>query len=113
MKKRSKPTVKSEIQSKYAMNQAKSKVLSMINSKLDDYLLKGLNKKGYEFENLDDLKTFIQEHCSMTDDVQIKQRIFYVKKVPFFLHNYEPIIKIEEKKKWFTASASIGTYAYL
>ena len=44
MKKRSKPTVKSEIQSKYAMNQAKSKVLSMINSKLDDYLLKGLNK---------------------------------------------------------------------
>ena len=40
---------------------------SELNKKLEDYIIEGLKRKGFEFENRLELQTFIKNNCRCED----------------------------------------------
>ncbi len=92
-----------------------SRVYNDLNKKLEDYVIEGLKRKGFEFNNKIELESFVKEYCRCEDRPHIKERIYFVNNEPFFLHNYKseplqtPLITDGE----FKLTASLGTYAYL
>ena len=88
---------------------------SQLNKQLEDYMIEGLKRKGFEFENRIELENFIKSNCRCEDRTDIKQRTYFVNDIPFFLHCYEiemdltPITTDREVKM----SANYGHYAYL
>ena len=91
------------------------KLSSQLNQQLEDYMIEGLKRKGFEFENRIELENFIKSNCRCEDRTDIKQRTYFVNDTPFFLHCYEiemnltPITTDREVKM----SANCGSYAYL
>jgi len=90
------------------------RLFSEINKKLEDYMIEGLKRKGFEFENRLELENFIKNNCRCEDRPHIKERIYFANDIPFFLHKYEiemtnPITLDREAK----ISANYGSYAYL
>lgn len=99
-------------------NQVETLVNSLIEGlaiKLDDIIIEGLKRKGFEFANKKDIESFIKANCKCEDMVHIKQRTYYVNNVPFLLHCYEievdlnPINTDREVKMM----ANYGSYTYL
>ena len=89
-------------------------IISKLESKLEDYILEGLKRKGFEFENKIDLEKFVKTRCLCKDDVEFKERVYYVDNTPFFLHRYEIIYEsITEYNNGINMSANYGSYAYL
>ncbi len=95
-----------------------SKLVNMMSNdlktKLDTCLIEGLKRKGFEFENRLELEAFIKERCRCEDNIVLKEKVYYVDEIPFLLHNYksEPLqMSITDRK--CTATANLGTYAYL
>jgi hypothetical protein len=88
---------------------------SQLNKQLEDYMIEGLKRKGFEFENRMELENFIKSNCRCEDRTDIKQRTYFANDIPFFLHCYEiemdlnPITTDREVKM----SANYGSYAYL
>lgn len=88
---------------------------SQLNKQLEDYIIDGLKRKGFEFENRMELENFIKSNCRCEDRTDIKQRTYFVNDIPFFLHCYEiemdlnPITTDREVKMY----ANYGRYAYL
>jgi len=88
---------------------------SQLNKQLEDYMIEGLKRKGFEFENRMELENFIKSNCRCEDRTDIKQRTYFANDIPFFLHCYEiemglnPITTDREVKM----SANYGRYAYL
>ena len=83
--------------------------------KVDEYIVEGLKRKGFELENRIELENFIKSNCRCEDRTDIKQRTYFVNDIPFFLHCYEiemdlnPITTDREVKMY----ANYGHYAYL
>ena len=69
---------------------------SQLNKQLEDYMIEGLKRKGFEFENRIELENFIKSNCRCEDRTDIKQRTYFVNDIPFFLHCYE--IEIQNLK---------------
>jgi len=95
-----------------------SEIIEMLAEKLsnriDNIVIEGLRLKGFEFDNENDLHNFIKENCKSDDNLSVQQRIYFVKDIPFLLHNYEVIIEpITEKNNKFKITANYGTYTYL
>jgi len=89
-------------------------IISKLNNKLEKYLIEALNKKGFEFKSKIELEKFVTDNCRCEDNLKIKQRIYFVNNIPFFLHNYEMIY--EQKNNFdegFKMSANYGTFAFL
>jgi len=86
-----------------------------LNSKLETFVIEGLKRKGFEFRNELELENFLKQRCRCEDNVNLKQRTYFVDDKPFFLHDYNiemdltPII--EDGKT--TLKASYGSFAYL
>jgi DNA-binding winged helix-turn-helix (wHTH) protein len=86
-----------------------------LNKKLDDYVIEGLKRKGFKFKNKVELKAFVKERCSCKDNIDIKEKVYYVDNIPFFLHNYQietlqmPLTTDNE----YNITANLGSYAYL
>ena len=91
------------------------RIYSQLNKQLEDYMIEGLKRKGFEFENRMELENFIKSHCRCEDRTDIKQRTYFANDIPFFLHCYEietdltPIQTDREIK----LSANYGRYAYI
>lgn len=82
--------------------------------KTEDLFVEGLKLKGFEFENRFELETFIKEHCRCEDNMDLKQRIYFVNDIPFFLHCYEVIYEpITEINNGMRMSANYGYYSFL
>jgi hypothetical protein len=87
---------------------------SQLNKQLEDYIIEGLKIKGFEFENRLELENFIKSNCRCEDNIDYKERVYYVNDIPFFLHKYEVIQEpITEYNNGFRMSANYGSYAYL
>lgn len=88
---------------------------SDLNKKLDDYFIEGLKRKGFEFNRKIELEQFIKERCKCEDNTDLKEKVYYVDNIPFFLHNYKieplPIPLITDRE--YKINANLGTYAYL
>ena len=88
---------------------------SQLNKQLEDYMIEGLKRKGFNFQNRIELENFIKSNCRCEDRTDIKQRTYFVNDIPFFLHCYEiemdltPITTDREVKM----SANYGRYTYL
>ena len=88
---------------------------SQLNKQLEDYMIEGLKRKGFEFENRMELENFIKSNCRYEDRTDIKQRTYFANDIPFFLHCYEiemdlNLITTDREVKM---SANYGRYAYL
>ena len=86
-----------------------------LNKQLEDYVIEGLKRKGFEFKHKNELETFVKERCKCEDDVDLKERVYYVDDIPFFLHNYksEPLQMPSITDMEYKLTANLGTYAYL
>ena len=97
------------------INSTISSLSDDLNSKLETFVIEGLKRKGFEFNNKFELFNFLKQRCRREDNTHLKQRIYFVDDKPFFLHDYNiemdltPII--EDGKT--TLRASYGSFAYL
>jgi hypothetical protein len=82
---------------------------------MNDLMIEGLKRKGFEFNNRIELEEFIKSKVRCEDRVDIKQRVYFANDIPFFLHDYNiqndfnPIATNSE----FAMSANLGRYAFL
>ena len=90
-------------------------ISSQLNKKLEDYMIEGLKRKGFDFENRFELEKFIKSNCRCEDRTDIKQRTYFVNGIPFFLHCYEieMVSNPFANDREFKMSANYGSYAYL
>jgi len=86
-----------------------------LNKKLEDYVIEGLKRKGFEFNHKLELEEFVKERCRCDDNIDLKEKIYYVDNIPFFLHNYkiEPLKMPSITDREYKITANLGTYAYL
>jgi len=91
-------------------------VINEINSnlykQLDDIIIEGLKRKGFEFNNHHDLVIFVKEHCRCDDYTPIQEKIYLVNDVPFLSHKYKTEIDYTKLGE-YKISASLGSYRYL
>lgn len=88
--------------------------IQQLNDKLENIVIEGLKMKGFEFGNRHELESFIKENVKCEDHVDKKERIYYVKDIPFLLHKYEIEISwpisLDREIKMF---ANYGQYSCL
>lgn len=98
----------------FLQNEILNKIYSSLQSQLENLIIEGLKRKGYQFENKKDLEDFVKTRCRRTDNIQQKQCVYYVDDTPFFLHNYEVVNEqLTEHNNGIKMSANYGTYSYL
>lgn len=91
-----------------------SRLVSDLQRKLEDFIIEGLKKKGFEFDNKLDLENFIMSRCRSEDNINEKQKTYFVDNIPFFLHNYEvEMSNAMQEGKDYVLRANYGYYAYL
>lgn len=88
---------------------------SQLYKQLEDYMIEGLKRKGFEFENRMELENFIKSNCRCEDRIHIKQRTYFANDIPFFLHCYEIEMDLNpiQTDGEFKMSSKYGSYAYL
>ena len=86
-----------------------------LNKQLEDSVVEGLKRKGFEFKHKIELEAFVKERCRCEDNVDLKERVYYVDDIPFFLHNYKSEIITDPSIKGDTYKVvgELGTFAYL
>ena len=82
---------------------------------LDDCFVEGLKRKGFEFDNKSELESFIKEFCRCEDNIEKKERVYYVDDIPFLFHHYTIEIITDPLKTGCrnVISASLGEFRYL
>jgi hypothetical protein len=92
-----------------------ARVTNDLINNLESYFIEGLKRKGFEFKHKIGLEEFVRERCRCEDNVDSKEKVYYVDNIPFFLHNYKsellnmPSIKDRE----FKITVNLGSYSYL
>lgn len=86
-----------------------------ITKQMDNVCIEGLKRKGFEFKNIIELKSFMKSNCKYEDRVHVKQRIYFVNDIPFLIHYYEFVQKVDfsTTKRSVSLSTNCGSYAYL
>ena len=86
-----------------------------LNKKFENYVIEGLKRKGFEFKHSLELEKFVKERCRCEDDIYLKEKIYYVDNIPFFLHNYksEPMQLPKITDRVHKITVNFGTYDYL
>lgn len=83
-------------------------------SKLENLIIEGLKRKGFEFESRIEIENFIKKNCECLDNVSLQERVYYVNSIPFLLHHYgvivDPFIK---DRSVISVDATYGSYEYL
>lgn len=90
-----------------------NEIIKSLNSKFDEYIVEGLKRKGFEFSNKKEVEEFVKLNCTCEDYKDIQERIFFVKSIPFFLHNYEVKFDLEQTKSKTIMYANWGKYSFL
>jgi|GEM_PF-2692781 len=82
---------------------------------MDDVVIEGLERKGFEFKHRGEMEIFIRERCHCEDNIAFKQRIYFVDKEPFLFYDYsaDPNLKFDHDDNKVMISASAGKYRYL
>lgn len=86
-----------------------------LNKQLEDAVIEGLKRKGFEFNHPLELETFVKVRCRCEDNVDLKERVYYVDNIPFFLHNYKSEIITDPSITGdpYKVVGELGTFAYL
>ena len=67
-----------------------------LNSQLENAIITALSLKGFDFENKPDLEKFIKERCRCEDNIDLKERTYFVDEKPFFWHSYNSNAEIKK-----------------
>lgn len=97
------------------MSEAMNSLYNDLNNQLETAIIEGLKRKGFEFDDKLELELFIKNRCRCEDNIDLKERVYYIDDIPFFLHKYEikmDLNPITEDRKTII-SANYGTFAYL
>ena len=86
-----------------------------LNKKLEDYVIEGLKRKGFEFKHKIELEAFVKDRCRCEDNIDLNEKVYYVDDIPFFLHNYKSEIITDPKitGDLYRVVGELGTFAYL
>jgi len=98
------------------INSTISRLSDDLNSKLETIVIEGLKRKGFEFSNKLELGNFIKQRCKCEDNVNLKQRTYFIYDKPFLLHDYNikiDLTSIIDGGKNTTIKASYGNFTYL
>ncbi len=93
-----------------------SSLSSTLNQQLENYIIEGLKRKGFEFQNKSELENFIKSNCKCEDRTDLNQRTYFVNDTRFLLHCYEVKIDlnlIPNYKGEVKMSVNYGSFAYL
>lgn len=79
------------------MHQAADSLAYSINKQIDDAVVEGLKRKGFDFTNAprQDLEEFIKRHCKCEDNIHHQERMYYVYDKPFLVHNYNLYMDVQ------------------
>lgn len=90
-------------------------LIERLRDQMDAVFTEGLRLRGFEFENRLEIENFIKEHCRCEDNTDSKQRVYFVKDVPFLLHNYAVDLSLPkfDESEPFKIAAEYGSWAYL
>ena len=93
------------------MQQITNNVISELSMQLDNAIIEGLRKKGYQFESEVERNSFAKEHIEINDYVDKQERVYFAKGIPFFIHYYgnNSMPEIWTNK----ITMSYGEFAYL
>lgn len=86
-----------------------------LNEELEYYVIKGLKRKGFEFNHKIELEAFVKERCRCEDNIDLKEKVYYVDNIPFLLHNYksEPLQVPSITDGECKITTNLGDFAYL
>jgi len=91
-----------------------NKLCQQLNDQLTNYFVEGLKRKGFEFKDNGELETFIGGNCRCEDDIEKKERTYFVKDIPFFFHRYAIDMRtLMTLGGSFEMTANYGYYAFL
>lgn len=89
------------------------KVYSELNKQVDEVFIKGLSNKGFDFINESELSNFVKSNVRCEDNIHFKEKIYFVKDIPFLLHKYNVFVNNNFKNGSIVMNANYGEYAYL
>lgn len=78
--------------------------------KFDEIIIEGLKRKGFVFEDKDQVVEFVKNNCRCEDYAHIKERIYFVNDEAFLLHIYRSEIEMNTN---CNLTATYGSYSYL
>lgn len=81
------------------MHQAAESLAQSINKQIDDALLEGLKRKGFDFtdKQRQDVEEFIKKYCKCEDNINHKEKVYYVYDKPFMVYDYFTEMDIQWK----------------
>lgn len=86
-------------------------------SEMEKIFIEGLKRKGFEFSSKIEIERFVSTRCRCDDNIQHKEKMYYVDDVPFLLHLYAPINDFEIETnctdRQITMSANLGHYTFI
>ena len=86
-----------------------------VRERLDELVIEGLKRKGFEFKTRFELITFMKNHCIRLDFLPEKKRVYLVDNEPFLMHHYK--ISVDPNKGAMSDlksnMCSIGSFAFL
>jgi hypothetical protein len=83
-------------------------------NKLESIIVEGLKRKGYEFSSTDEFEAFVKEFCRCEDNLDKKERTYFVNNTPFLLLKHETTLDFRPRvtSEAVTIGASTS-FAYL
>jgi len=85
-----------------------------IANSIREYVIQGLNKKGYYFNSMHEFFKFIESNCQIHDNKDLKVRTFYVENIPFLKNEYKTEkFEVEEIDGEICMSGNIGYFWFL
>lgn len=76
---------------------------------LEEHIIIGLRLHGHEFNNINELYSFVKNHCSCDVYGHLNKRVYKVDGVAFLLYNYDYDVSI----KGSTVTANYGSIKYI
>ena len=90
-----------------------SNAIKSLENKIEELYVEGLRLKGYEFFDRYELETFIKTYCRCEDYQDRKEKIYFVKDIPFLLHKYEIDVVLVNVHQSNSVTVNYGKYTYL
>jgi flagellar basal body-associated protein FliL len=95
-------------QLKNIQQEISNELTEQINNQINQIIIEGLRLKGISFDDINDLKRFIKNHCqSATKD---RQTTFFVSGIPFLVYCEDSQFRYEGDK---IVGFNAGDYSFL
>jgi hypothetical protein len=96
---------------RYAVDQLHKNLINQ----LEDSFIEGLKRKGFQFDTKMELEHFVKARCRCEDNLELKERVYFVDDTPFFLHNYKSEIITDPTitGETYKIVGELGSFLYL